>query len=393
MRIAFPAHSETQDIRDGVRQLCSKFSLDYWDACDREERFPIEFREAFVSAGFGAITIPEEFGGAGGTLTMLAAALEEVAYGGGALSATASVHIPLLCVPTLLKYGTDRQRRELLPKVASGELFVTFGVTEPDAGTDTTRISTKATKTDGGWVINGAKVWNSGALVGDQVMVLARTSEPGPDGRKGDGLTLFMAPLSGDSIDIRPISKIGRRAVASCEVFFNNHAVTDEDVVGEIGKGFYHLLSSLNGERLLLASEALGMGRWAIEAGSHYAQERVVFNRPIGMNQAVQHPLADGYLRLLAASEVVSRALTEYESGADLKQIGALANAAKYVTTEASFACQEAAMQTFGGYSFAREYHIGRYWTESRLQRIAPVNNQMILNFVAENQLDLPRSY
>jgi len=392
VQVALPSHAVAQEVRDGVQAICSRFNLDYWDFCDHEEQFPGEFGEAFFQAGFGAITIPENYGGAGGTLTMLAAALEEVAYGGG-LNATAAVHIPLLCVPTLLRFGTEEQKRVLLPKVACGDMFVTLGVLEPDAGTEITRIATKATPVAGGYVISGTKVWNSGALVGDKVMVLARTSEPADPQRRGAGLTLFMAPLSGDTIDIKPIAKLVRRAVVSCEVFFNEHFVSENEVIGTVDEGFYHLQASLNRERLLVASEALGMGRWALEAGSTYASKRMAFGRPVGQNQAVAHPLADGYLRLLAAAEVVHRGLTEFENCADFMQISALANAAKYVATEAAFACNEAAMQAFGSNSFARENHIGRYWTESQLLRLAPIENQMILNLVAENQLKLPRSY
>jgi acyl-CoA dehydrogenase len=325
-------------------------------------------------------------------LSDLVAVLEEVAAGGGAINACSSVHIPLLVIPTLLAFGTEEQKAEFLPKVASGDLFVTFGVTEPDAGTDTTSISTRAVPVDGGYLISGTKVWNSGALRGDKILLLARTSTPGPDEKKARGLTLFLTDLKSDQIKIEAISKIGRNAVKSAEVFFDNHFVAESEVVGEVGRGFYHLLHSLNGERLYLSAEALGVGRWAVQNGARYANERVVFGRQIGKNQAVQHPLASSYLGLLAAGQVVYRAVEAYEQkGA--AEVGVLANAAKYLATEASFAATDSAMQVFGGYSFAREYHIGRHWIESRLQRIAPVNNQMILNYIAENSLGLPRSY
>ncbi|MBA2554704.1 MAG: acyl-CoA/acyl-ACP dehydrogenase [Geodermatophilaceae bacterium] len=380
------------DIRSAVRAICAKYSLEYWGRADEEERFPEEFRTDFVTAGFHAIAIPEQYGGGGGTLSQLAAALEEVAACGGGLSATASVHIPLLCVPTLLRHGSEEQRRRWLPAIASGELFVTFGVTEPDAGTDTTKIQTFATRVEGGYLVRGAKVWNSGALRADKTLLLARTSTPGSTERKGLGLTLFMADLHADTARIAPIPKIGRRAVASCEVVFDDHFVPEDAVIGAVGEGFYHLVGGLNGERLLLAAESIGMGRWALDSASHYARERVVFERPIGQNQSVQHPLAVAYLQLLAASEVVRRGLREYDEkgGADL---GTLANAAKYLATEAAFTCTDNAMQTFGGYAYAREYHIGRYWIESRLGRLAPVTNDMVLNYIAERVLQLPRSY
>jgi acyl-CoA dehydrogenase len=302
------------------------------------------------------------------------------------------VHIPILAIPTLLKFGNEQQRATYLPQIARGELFVTFGVTEPNAGTDTTRIETTAAAVTGGYLVNGTKVWNTGALRGDLVMLLARTAERPGSGRKGMGLTLMLADLKSSSVDIRAIPKIGRNAVASAELFFNDLFVPADRVIGTVGEGFYHLLHSLNGERLLVSAEALGIGRWAIEHAAQYAKERVVFGRPIGQNQAVQHPLAKAYLHLLAATEVLDRVITEYERTGPAS-IGGLANGLKYLASEAAFAATDAAMQTFGGYAYAREYHIGRHWIESRLQLLAPINNQMILNNIAENALGLPRSY
>lgn len=388
----FPHLEIKRDLREAVQALCSKYSLDYWDEHDREHVFPEDFRREFAAAGFSGVVVPEEYGGGGGTIGDMVVILEEVAAAGGALNAASTVHLPQLCIPSLLKFGSEEQRRELLPRIASGDLFVTFGVTEPDAGTDTTQISTRAVRGEDGWVINGTKVWNSGASQGDKILLLARTGVPEPGQRKGEGLTLFLTDLKAPTIDISPIPKIGRNAVSSCEVVFRDHLVTDAEIVGEIGQGFYHLLHSLNGERLYIAAEVLGMGRWAIENGARYAKERVVFKRQIGMNQSVQHPLARGYLNLLAAAQVVYRAVDEYETKGGAAA-GTLANAAKYLASEAAFQATDDAMQVFGGYSYAREYHIGRFWTESRIQRIAPINNQMILNYIAERSLGLPRSY
>ncbi|MFE7423827.1 acyl-CoA dehydrogenase family protein [Rhodococcus sp. NPDC057529] len=388
----FPHLEAKRDLREAVQALCGKFSVEYWEECDREHRFPQEFRDEFAAAGFSGVTIPEEYGGGGGTIGDMVAVLEEVAAGGGALNAASTVHIPQLCVPSLLKFGSEEQRKEFLPKIAAGELFVTFGVTEPDAGTDTTKISTRATRQGDNWIVNGTKVWNTGALQGDKIMLLARTSNPETGQRKGEGLTLFLTDLKADTIDIKAIPKIGRNAVASCEVFFRDHEISGADVVGEVGQGFYHLLHSLNGERLYIAAEVLGMGRWAIENAAQYADERVVFGRKIGMNQSVQHPLARGYLNLLAAGLVVNRAVEEYETKGGAAA-GTLANASKYLASEAAFQAADDAMQVFGGYSYAREYHIGRFWTETRIQRIAPINNQMILNYISERSLGLPRSY
>ncbi len=390
--VPFPHQERRKELRAAVAGLCSRFEPDYWEDCDRTHRFPEEFFRAFADAGYLGILVPEEFGGGGGEMIDQVAVLEELAASGGGLNACSSVHIPMLCIPTLLAFGTREQCTRILPDVATGELFVTFGVTEPDAGTDTTRISTRATRTDAGWVVNGSKVWNSGAMRGDKILLLARTSEPVEGETKGSGLTLFLTDLKADTVDIAEIPKIGRNAVASCEVFFRDHPVRADEVVGEVGRGFYHLLHSLNGERLLISAEAIGLGRWAVESATRYAEERVVFGRQIGRNQGVQHPLAASYLKVLAAAEVVYRAVAEYEQKGG-GAIGTLANAAKYLASEAGFGACDDAMQVFGGYSYAREFHIGRHWTEARLQRIAPINNQMVLNYIAERSLGLPRSY
>jgi acyl-CoA dehydrogenase len=388
----FPHQSIKPELRQLVQSICGKFDEEYWESCDGEKRFPEEFFQAFAKAGLLGITIPEQYGGGGGSLSDQVAVLEELAAGGGAINACSSVHIPLLCIPPLLAFGTEQQKATYLPKIAAGELFVTFGVTEPDAGTDTTSISTRAVPTDGGYLVSGTKVWNSGALRGDKILLLARTSTPDASQKRAHGLTLILTDLDSPNIEMRAIPKIGRNAVASAEVFLREHFVAESEVIGQVDQGFYHLLHSLNGERLYLSAEALGVGRWALRAASRYANERVVFDRPIGKNQAVQHPLAASYLGLLAAGQVVYRAVEEYESNGP-SAVGTLANSAKYLATEAAFAATDSSMQVFGGYSFAREYHIGRHWIESRLQRIAPVNNQMILNYVAERSLGLPRSY
>ncbi|MBO9355980.1 acyl-CoA dehydrogenase [Bordetella petrii] len=388
----FPHLDRESEIRRAVQSLCSKFPLDYWDKHDLEHEFPEEFYQDFAKSGFLSILVPTEYGGSGGTISEMAAALEEVAAGGGGQNACASVHIPLLAVPAISTFGTEEQKQKYLPQIAEGKLFVTFGVTEPDAGTDTTKIKTAGVLKDGRYIVNGSKVWNSGALRGDKILLLARTSTPAPGERRGNGLTLFLTDLRADTVEVRAIPKIGRNAVPSCEVFFSDHPIPESDIIGEVGQGFYHILHSLNAERLFLASEALGIGRWALLNARQYAQDRVVFGRQIGKNQAVQHPLAKSYVQILAASEVVCAALDAYaEQGASA--IGTLANAAKYLATEAEFQATDTAMQVFGGYSYAREYHVGRHWIEARLQRVAPVNNDMVLNYLAERELDLPRSY
>lgn len=388
----FPHLQRDQDVRQAVRSLCRQFDLDYWDQKDADHEFPEEFFQAFASAGYLGTLIPEEYGGGGGTTSNMVAILEEVGASGGGLNACSTVHTPLLCAPTILKFGSEVQRKELLPRIASGDLYTTFGVTEPDAGTDTTRIRTKAVDSGTNWVVTGSKVWNTGALRGEKVLLLVRTSEPGPGERKGLGITLMLVDLASPGVDITPIPKIGRNAVASCEVFFNGVQVSYDNVIGEVGQGFYHLLHSLNSERLFVSAEVIGLGRWSLASATQYSLDRKVFDRPIGMNQGVQHPLAKSYLSLLAAAEVLYRAVDEYETKGG-EAVGILANAAKYLCSEAAVETTDAAMQVFGGYSFAREYHIGRQWIEARLPRVAPVNNQMILNYIAERSLGMPKSY
>lgn len=272
-------------------------------------------------------------------------------------------------------------------------MLTSFGVTEPDAGSDTTRITTRATKVDGGYVVNGQKTWNSGALQADRILLLARTS-PRDEEHKTAGMSLFFAALKEQSgVTIRPIPKIGRHAVASCDVIFENFFIPEDDLLGEEGMGFRYILSGLNSERILIASEALGIGQWALERATAYAKQRVVFDRPIGMNQAVQHPLAKDHIALQAAQLAVQSAIDAFDGGENPKRVGELANMAKYLASEAAFQTTDDCMQTHGGYSFAREYHVGRYWIESRLMRVAPISNQMVLNYVGEHILKLPRSY
>ena len=388
----FPHLDRDSDLRQAVRSLCQKYDVTYWDEKDADQTFPEDFFQDFASSGFLGTLIPEEYGGGGGSTGHMVAILEEVGSSGGAFNACSAIHTPLLCVPSILKFGTEAQRQELLPQIATGQLFVTFGVTEPNAGTDTTQISLRAVDNGDSYRINGTKVWNTGAVRGDKVMLLARTSDSPDGGRRGLGLTLILVDLASAGIEVRPIPKIGRNAVASCEVFFHDVIAAKDDVIGQEGDGFYHLIHSLNSERLFVAAETIGLGRWALASATRYALDREVFGRQIGKNQAVQHPLAKSYLALLAAAGVLYSAVDEYESkGGAL--VGPLANAAKYLCSEAAFATTDAAMQIFGGYSFAREYHIGRHWIESRLPRVAPLNNEMVLNYIAERTLGLPKSY
>jgi acyl-CoA dehydrogenase len=380
------------DLRNAVRQLCAAFDLAYWDKCDGEHRFPREFYEAFARAGYLNMIVPEEFGGGGASLAETCAVLEEVAASGGAINACSSVHLTLISMSAVIRHASAELRSEVLPQLAEGRLIVSFGVTEPNAGTDTTRITSAARREGDKYVVNAMKTWNSGAQEAEMVLLLVRTS-PYDSANRTAGLSLLLVDLNAPEVTIRPISKIGRNAVDSNELYIDGLAVPADRLVGEEGRGFYHLLDGLNAERVMLASEAIGVGRWALRRSSEYASQRVVFDRPIGQNQAVQHPLAACYIELAAAACLIRDAATAYDAQASQRECGELANMAKYAATEAAFKTTDAAMQTLGGYSFAREFHIGRHWIESRLQKIAPVNNQMVLNFVAEKMLGLPRSY
>jgi acyl-CoA dehydrogenase len=392
-RIVLPWHSSQRDLRDGIRGLLANFPMRYFDRCEASHEFPEEFFQAFARAGWLGMHIPESYGGAGLGLASVAAVLEEVAACGGALDACTSVHTPMLWIPVLLKFGTEEQRLRYLPAIERGELYVTFGVTEPTAGTDTTRIQTTARRTATGWSISGQKTWNTGALRGDKVMLVARTSPRPSDRKAGWGMTLFLVDLDAPGLSIQPIEKYTRNAVASCELFLDGVEVDDEAVIGAVDEGFYHLLASLNGERLLLSAVALGITRWAIETSVRYANERVVFGRPIGMNQSIQHPLAEAYVRLLATSELVDMAVRLYDDGGDAREVGALATSAKYLASELAFFATDRAMQTHGGFAVAREYGVGRFWAEARIQRLAPLSNELALSHVAEHVLGLPRSY
>ena len=391
-RISLPWHEQHRELREGIRELTRDFPLQYWDRCEAEHRFPEEFFQAFAKAGWFGMYVPEEYGGSGLGLSAVAAVLEEIAASGGALDACTSVHTPMLWLSSLTRFGSEEQRRAYLPLVERGELYVTFGVTEPTCGSDITRIATTARRTAQGWSISGQKTWNSGALRGDKVMLVVRTS-PRDDRHRGAGMTLFLADLHAPGVTIQPIEKYTRNAVASCELFLDEVQVSDDDVLGTVGHGFSHLLASLNSERLLLSAVAVGLARWAIETSVRYATDRRVFDRQIGANQAIQHPLAEAYVRLLATSELVSTALAAHDAGADVKQVGALATSAKYLASEVAFFANDRAMQTHGGFAIAREYGVGRYWAESRIQRLAPLANELALSHVAEHVLGLPRSY
>jgi acyl-CoA dehydrogenase len=383
-----PAQAE---IRRQVAALARTFGWEYWREKDRKAEYPTEFVRAFADAGWLGLVIPEVYGGAGLGVTEAVLMLEAICASGAGLSGASPIHFAVFPPLPIMRHGSEELRRRILPEIAAGRLSLAFGVTEPDAGTDTSRIRTIARRDGTGWIVSGRKIWTSNARHSRKMLLLARTTPyeaAGP--RKLDGLTLFVADLDPATVEIREIEKLGRAAVDSNEVIIDGLRVADEDVVGEVGRGFHHLLDSLNPERVLVAGEAVGIGRVALDRAATYARERVVFGRPIGQNQAVAHPLALGWARLEGAWQLTLRAAWLFDRG---EACGAEANAAKVLAAEAGFEATDAALQTLGGFGYAKEFDIERLWREVRLYKIAPVPQQMALNYLAERVLGLPKSY
>jgi acyl-CoA dehydrogenase len=376
-------------IAEAVRKRCAEFDDVYWSNCDDQHRFPWDFYQAMANDGWLGLAFPEEYGGGDKGIAEAAIMMREVAASGGAMNACTAMHLTVFGLQPVIKYGNERLKSEFLPRAVSGDLHVAFGVTEPNAGTDTSRISTKAVKqSDGNWKITGQKIWTSKALESEVVLLLVRTSNDEKD--RFGGLTLFLADLDPRHVVIRPIRKAGRNAVASCETFYEELPVEDWRMVGEEGRGFYHILAGLNAERILLAATAIGIGEVALNKAVEYAGQREVFGKPIGSNQAISHPLADAHARLKAAWQMVLLAAWKCDNGLPC---GEEANTAKYLAAEAGYMAADRAMQTLGGLGYATEYHVERYWREARVIRIAPVSQEMTLNYLAQNVLGLPKSY
>jgi acyl-CoA dehydrogenase len=386
------ALSEAQaEIRRQVAALARGFDWGYWREKDRKAEYPTEFVQAFADAGWLGLAIPEAYGGAGLGVTEAVLMLEAICASGAGLSGASPVHFAVFPPMPIIRHGTEDLRQRILPEIARGRLSLAFGVTEPNAGSDTSRIETMARRDGRGWTVTGRKVWTSNARRSGKMLLLARTTPAGATGaRKLDGLTLFVADLDPRAVEIREIEKLGRAAVDSNELIIDGLRIADQDVVGEVGRGFYHLLDSLNPERILVAGEAVGIGQVALERAAAYARERVVFGRPIGQNQAVAHPLALAWARLEGAWQQTLRAAWLFDQG---QPCGAEANAAKVLAADAGFEAADAALQTFGGFGYAKEFDVERLWREVRLYKIAPVSQQMALNYLAERVLGLPKSY
>lgn len=378
-----------KDVRNAARVLADKFPLEYWRKCDKEEKYPWDFVNAFADAGWMGILMPEEYGGMGLGVTEAAIMLSEIGASGAGMSGASAVHFYVFPPQPILRHGSEEMKKKYLPGMARGETLMAFGVTEPTAGVDTSRIRTKAERKGDRWVINGQKVWTTNAQNAKKILLLARTS-PRDEKNPLDGMTLFVADLDRKYCDVRVIDKLGRAAVDSNEVFIEGLEVFDEDVVGEVGKGFHYLLDGLNPERIVVAMEAIGIGRAALDLAVDYANSRVIFDRPIGKNQAVAHPLAECWMRLEAAENIALKAAELYDSHLPC---GPAANTAKFLGADAGFKACDQAMQTHGGYAYAKEYHVERLWREVRLLRLAPISQEMVCNYISTKVLGLPKSY
>ena len=390
MKTALANKPERIALRDAITAICDRFDDAYWSELDTQHRFPHEFAQAIAEGGWLGIAMPQDYGGAGLGVTEASIMMQVVGASAGFFAACSTIHINIFGLHSIVKHGTDAQRREWLPKVISGEIRACFGVTEPDAGLDTTRIKTRAVRQGDRYVVHGQKLWTSTAQQAQKIVLLARTTPLEACARPTDGLTLFFADMDPKAVTVTEIPKMGRNAVNSNQTFIDGLESPVEHRIGEEGKGFRYILDSLNPERILNAAEVIGMGRRALDKAARYAQERVVFGRPIGQNQSIQHPLAECWSELYAAELMTLHAAELYDSG---QPCGAEANAAKYLAADAGFHACDRAIRTHGGMGYAREYHIERYFREMVACQLAPVSREMILNFIAERELGMPKSY
>ncbi|MCX5591199.1 acyl-CoA dehydrogenase family protein [Alcaligenes endophyticus] len=374
----------------GITQLCADFDDDYWLRCEREGHFPHEFHQALAKAGWLGIAIPEEYGGSGLGIQEAALMMQLIARSGAGFSGASAVHMNIFGLNPVVVFGTPEQKRKALPPLIAGEHKACFAVTEPDAGLDTTRLQTRATRKGDHYVVEGRKIWISTAQVANKMLLLARTKPLEQVKKPTEGLSLFYTDLNRDFIEVREIEKMGRKAVDSNMLFIDGLRIPVSDRIGEEGRGFEYILHGLNPERILIAAEAVGLGQVALQKAVAYAGERTVFGRPIGQNQGVQHPLAQAWMQLEAAHLMVCKAAHHYDNGLECAPF---ANSAKYLAAEAAFFACQTAVQTLGGMGYACEYHVERYLRESFIPRLAPVSPQLIMCYIAEKVLGLPKSY
>jgi acyl-CoA dehydrogenase len=390
MTIDFEPSDLQRSLRDAVTKICMRFDDDYWLQCDRDGKFPHEFYKELASEGWLGVCIPEAYGGSGLGITEAAIMMEAISASGAGFSGASAVHMNIFGLNPVVVYGNDEQRRRMLPPIVAGKEKACFAVTEPNAGLETAKLQTRAERRGDRYVMRGTKTWISTAQVADKMLILVRTAPLEAGKKPTDGLSLFYTALDRRFVEVREIEKMGRKAVDSNLLFIDGLEVSVEDRIGEEGCGFEYILHGMNPERILIAAEAVGLGRVALKRATAYAKERVVFDRPIGQNQGIQHPLAECWMELEAANLMVFKAARQYDNGI---ACGPTANAAKYLAAEAGFKACQTAVMTHGGYGYAKEYHVERYLRESMIPRIAPVSPQLILCFIAEKVLGLPKSY
>ena len=384
-------YSETQQsIIEAIKLLMKDFDDDYWRKCDKEGTFPHQFYDAVAKGGWLGIAMPQQYGGSNLGMSEASVLMQTISESGGGMSAASSIHMNIFGPHPIVVHGTEEQRSRWLPPLIQGKEKCCFGVTEPDAGLDTGSITTKAEKTEGGYIITGQKIWTSTAQIADKIMILVRTTPKEECEKNIDGLTLFYTDFDRSKIEVIEIDKMGRAAVDSNQIFIDGLEVPEDDRIGEENKGFYYLLDSLNPERILIAAEALGIGRSALNRAVDYATNRIIFDRPIGKNQSIQHPLAENWVELEAAELLILKAAFQYDNG---QNSGGLANAAKYFAAEAAFKAANQAVMTLGGMGYAKDFHVERLLRESMIPRLAPVSAQMVLNYISERILGLPKSY
>ena len=381
---------EQQAIRDSVLRLCARFDAAYWRKTDETGVFPEDFLDAMTKAGWLGAAMPVELGGSGLGLTEAAIVMQAVAESGAGFSGASAMHLNIFGPMPVVKFGSEAQKQSVIPRLISGQDRMCFAVTEPDAGLDTTSLTTRAERTNDGYVIRGRKMWTTNAQRASKMLIIARTTPRDQVRRPTEGLSLFYTDFDRTKIHATPIPKMGRKAVESNAVFIDDLRVPAEDLVGDEGRGFYYLLEGLNPERVLIGAEAVGLGRAALARAANYAKERIVFGRPIGQNQGVAHPLARSWAELEAANLMAFKAAALHDAG---RECGAEANAAKYLGGEAGFRACETAVLSHGGMGYAKEFDVERYFRESMIARIAPVSREMVLNYIAERVLGLPKSY
>ncbi len=388
--MTFSINDDQIAIKQAISKICDNFSAEYWLERDSNGEFPQEFVTEVCEAGWFGIAMPEKYGGSGLGMTEASLMMQTITESGAGYTGASSVHLNLFGLHPIVIFGTEEQKQRMLPPMIRGEDNACFGVTEPNAGLDTTSLEVRAEKSGDGYLIHGQKIWTSMAQRANKVLLLARTTPKDQVKKKTEGLSLFYTDLNRDYVEIREIEKMGRKAVDSNSVFYDGMPVPQEDLIGDEGKGFYYILHGLNPERILIAAEAVGIGRAALNRAVDYAKDRVVFDRPIGKNQGIAHPLAKNWMELEAANLMVFKAAALYDSG---QECGAEANACKYLAAEAGFNACEQAVLTHGGMGYAKEYHVERLMREVMIPRIAPVSREMIFNFISEKVLGLPRSF